>query len=117
MITGAHVIIYSTDPEADRAFLRDQLGFPHVDLGGGWLIFELPPSELAVHPSSKDSVHELYLTCEDVEAFVARMAKKNIPCSDVRRESWGLLTVLTLPGGGELGVYQPLHERPGSASA
>lgn len=112
MITGAHSIIYSTDPEADRAFLRDVLKFPHVDVGDGWLIFGLPPSEVAVHPSSKNGVHELYLMCEDVEEFVAEMATNDVACGEVKNQGWGLLTEVTLPGGGKLGVYQPRHARP-----
>jgi hypothetical protein len=112
MIIGAHSIIYSTNPEADRAFLRDVLKLPNVDVGGGWLIFGLPPAEVAVHPSDKNNVHELYLMCDDVEAFVAEMTKRNIACAPVQNQGWGLLTRLTLPGGGELGVYQPRHARP-----
>ncbi len=114
MITGAHSIIYSTDPEADRAFLRDVIGFPHVDAGDGWLIFGLPPSEVAVHPSEKNDVHEFYLMCDDVSAFVAEMATHDVACGPVADQGWGLLTSLTLPGGGQLGVYEPRHARPGS---
>lgn len=112
MINGAHTIIYSTNPEADRAFLRDVLGLPSVDVGDGWLIFGLPPAEVAVHPSEKNDVHELFLMCEDIEAFVAKMKEHAIPCEEVQNQGWGLLTTLTLPGGGKLGVYQPRHERP-----
>ena len=116
MIIGAHSIVYSKDPEADRAFLRDVLEFPHVDVGEGWLIFGLPPAEVAVHPSEKNDVHELYLMCDDVEAFVAQMAKRGIGCTLVRNQGWGVLTQVTLPGGGKLGVYQPRHARPKPAS-
>lgn len=112
MINGAHVIIYSENPEADRAFLRDVLGLTHVDVGGGWLIFGLPPSEVAVHPSEKNNIHELYLMCEDVKAFAAAMKKHNLECSPVQDQGWGLITSLTLPGGGKLGVYEPRHARP-----
>jgi hypothetical protein len=112
MIIGAHSIVYSIKPEKDRAFLRDVLGFPSVDVGEGWLIFGLPPSELAVHPSSKNDVHEFYLMCDDVTGFVADMAKRNISCGPVQNLGWGLLTQVTLPGGGKLGVYQPRHARP-----
>jgi hypothetical protein len=112
MITGAHSVIYSTDPEADRAFLRDVLRLPNVDVGGGWLIFGLPPAEVAVHPSERNDVHEFYLMCDDVAALVGEMEKRNIACAPVRDQGWGLLTRLTLPGGGTLGVYQPRHERP-----
>ena len=112
MITGAHSIIYSSDPDADRAFFRDVLHFPSVDAGGGWLIFALPPGELAVHPSESNNLHQLYLICEDIEAFVRSMASRRVVCQPVRTERWGLLTELTLPGGGRLGVYEPRHPRP-----
>ncbi|HEY2956453.1 MAG TPA: extradiol dioxygenase [Candidatus Eisenbacteria bacterium] len=112
MITGAHSIIYSAKPEADRAFFRDVLKLPSVDVGFGWLIFALPPSEVAVHPSERSDVHELYLLCDDVEAFVAEMKERGVVCGPVEDRGWGLLTQLTLPGGGKLGVYQPRHERP-----
>jgi hypothetical protein len=112
MIIGAHSIIYSKKPEADRAFLRDVLKFPNVDVGDGWLIFGLPPSEVAVHPSEKNNVHEFYLMCDDVKAFVTMMKKHKIACRAVRDYGWGLLTQITLPGGGKLGVYQPRHARP-----
>jgi hypothetical protein len=111
MITGAHAILYSTNPEADRAFLREVLGLPHVDVGGGWLIFGLPPAEIAVHPAD-ESRHELYLLCDDVAAFVAEMATRNIACEPVTDQRWGLLTAVTLPGGGKVGVYEPRHARP-----
>ena len=112
MINGAHSIIYSTDPDADRAFLRDVLQLTNVDVGDGWLIFGLPPAEVAVHPSDKNDGQELYLMCDDVESFIAEMNKHDIACGPVRDEGWGLLTHLTLPGGGKLGVYQPRHARP-----
>ncbi len=112
MINGAHVIIYTTDVEADRAFFRDVLKLPNVDVGEGWLIFGLPPAEVALHPSSADTDHELYLMCDDVEAFTAEMEQQNIKTTPVDDQGWGLLTHLTLPGGGKLGVYQPRHERP-----
>jgi hypothetical protein len=112
MINGAHSIIYSKAPQADRLFLRDVLQLPSVDVGEGWLIFGLPPSEVAVHPSDDNDVHELYFMCDDVEAFVAAMSKRNIRCGPVQNQGWGLLTQVTLPGGGKLGVYQPRHARP-----
>jgi hypothetical protein len=112
MIIGAHSILYSKTPGADRAFLRDLLAFPSVDAGDGWLIFGLPPSEVAVHPSEKNDVHELYLMCDDVEAFIAEMDRRNVACSPIRNQGWGLLTQVTLPGGGKLGIYQPRHARP-----
>ena len=111
-IVGAHSILYSTKPEADRAFLRDVIGLTHLDVGGGWLIFGLPPSEVAVHPGEKNDVHEFYLMCDDVGSFVAAMEKKKVSCSPVRNLGWGMLTTVTLPGGGRLGVYQPRHGRP-----
>jgi len=112
MIIGAHSIIYSKNPEADRAFLRDTLKLTNVDVGGGWLVFGLPPAEVAVHPSKKNNVHEFYLLCDDVEAFITQMRKNKIACGPVHNEGWGLLTELTLPGGGKLGVYEPRHARP-----
>jgi hypothetical protein len=117
MFVGAHAIIYSKSPEADRAFLRDIFELSHVDVGGGWLIFGLPPSEVAVHLSGKNNMHELYLMCEDVEAFVARMLKRKVICGRIEDRGWGLLTHLPLPGGGKLGVYQPRHPRPRSRKA
>ncbi len=112
MINGGHVVIYSTDPEADRIFLRDVLNLSNVDVGGGWLIFGLPPSEVAVHPAEKNDRHEFFLMCADIENFVSEMSCYNITCEPVKDESWGLVTYLTLPGGGRLGVYQPRHARP-----
>ncbi len=112
LITGAHVVIYSKKPEADRAFLRDLLGLPHVDIGDGWLIFALPSAELAVHPSSKNNLHELYLTCSDIDEFISTMKSRQVSCSPVQTLSWGRRTQVRLPGGGKLGVYQPLHARP-----
>jgi len=117
MLIGAHSIIYSTNPEADRAFLRDVLALPNVDVGGGWLIFGLPPAEVAVHPSSKNDVHEFYLMCDDVEALVAEMKTHNVVCSPVQNQGWGLLTRMTLPGGGTLAIYQPRHGRPDAMAA
>src|SRR6185369_955196 len=112
MIHGAHVIIYSTDAEADRAFFRDVLKYPFADAGHGWLIFALPPAEVAVHPGEKNDTHELYLMCDDVNALVAEMKERNIECSPVSEQGWGSLTQLTLPGGGKLGIYQPRHASP-----
>jgi catechol 2,3-dioxygenase-like lactoylglutathione lyase family enzyme len=111
MITGAHSIIYSKDPEADRNFFRDILKLSNVDVGQGWLIFGLPPAEVAVDPG-ENGEHEFYLMVDDVNAFVAEMKTKNISCGDVQDMGWGVLTQLTLPGGGKLGVYQPRHTRP-----
>lgn len=115
MINGAHVIVYSEKPEKDREFFQNVLKFPHIDVGGGWLIFGLPHSEAAFHPG-KNSDHELYLMCDDVKAFMDEMKEKEIECSPVHEERWGSLTTLTLPGGGKIGVYQPKHGRPPSAN-
>jgi hypothetical protein len=117
MIVGAHTVIYSSRPEADRAFFRDVLGLPNVDVGDGWLIFGLPPAEVAVHPSDENDVHEFYLMCGDVVAFVAEMKRRGVACTTVQDQGWGVLTHLTLPGGGKLGVYQPRHARPRSPRA
>ena len=113
MINGVHSLIYSNNPEADRNFFRDILKLTQVDVGDGWLIFGLPPSELAVHPAQgSDSSYELYFMCEDVELFVQQMANNNIACTPVQNRGWGLVIQLTLPGGGIMGVYQPRHARP-----
>jgi hypothetical protein len=112
MINGAHAIIYSTHAEADRAFFADVLKLPSVDAGGGWLIFGLPPAEVAVHPSEANEKHELYLMCDDIEALVGEMKQRRITCGPVQDEGWGLLSHVVLPGGGKLGVYQPRHPRP-----
>jgi hypothetical protein len=111
LLNGAHAIIYSKKAEADRAFFREVLNLPHVDVGEGWLIFGLPPAEVAVHPGDNDE-HELYLMCEDIGAFAKEMKKHKVPCSDVMNRDWGLLCQVTLPGGGKLGVYEPMHARP-----
>ncbi|MDX1414918.1 MAG: hypothetical protein R3293_12055 [Candidatus Promineifilaceae bacterium] len=112
MITGAHTVIFSKNPEADRKFLRDVLELPFVDVGEGWLIFGLPPSEAAVHPSEENDVHQFYLLTDDVETFIETITKYDIACSPIKDEGWGLLTWVTLPGGGQLGIYQPRHDRP-----
>jgi catechol 2,3-dioxygenase-like lactoylglutathione lyase family enzyme len=109
MISGAHVIVYSKDAEADRAFFRDVLGFRSVDAGHGWLIFALPPGEAAFHPSDENGAHELYFMCDDVKAEMAALAKKGVPCSEVQEQRWGSITKMQLPGGGEIGLYQPKH--------
>jgi hypothetical protein len=112
MIIGAHSIIYSKSPEADRAFLRDVLGLPHVDVGDGWLIFALPPAEVAIHPADESGVHELYLMAEDIHAVVEALATHGVACTRPRDLGWGVLTQVSLPGGGKLGIYEPRHERP-----
>lgn len=117
MIIGAHSILYSKNSEADRAFLRDVMKLPNVDVGGGWLIFGLPPSEVAVHPSGKNDEHEFYLMCDDVEAFIEEMKEAGVACGPLHNQGWGVLTQVMLPGGGKLGVYQPRHARPKPMSA
>ena len=112
MITGTHMIIYSKNAEADKEFFKNVLKLTNVDVGDGWLIFGLPPSELAVHPATEDDSHELYLMCDDIRSFVEEMSKHSITCSELQDQGWGILTQLKLPGGGSLGVYQPKHERP-----
>ncbi len=109
MFSGAHIVIYSRDVEADRAFFRDVLGFPSVDAGHGWLIFALPPAEVACHPAEENGKHEFYLMCDDVEDTIRTLAKQNVPCDPAANVGWGVLTYLTLPGGGKLGLYQPRH--------
>ncbi len=107
---GSHVIVFSSDPEADRAFFADVLGYPHVDAGGGWLIFRLPPAELAVHPSEGPTGHELYLMCDDLDATMRDLRAKGVDfVEDVSEERWGRLTRIRLPGGGSVGVYEPRH--------
>jgi hypothetical protein len=112
MTTGIHLIIYSTNAEADKKFFRDVLRFTNVDVGHGWLIFGLPPSELAVHPAEENGRHEIYLMCDNIKAFVEQMASRKIACSGISNQGWGQLVQVTLPGGGKLGVYQPRHASP-----
>jgi len=109
MISGAHVIVYSKDAEADRSFFRDVLGFKSVDAGHGWLIFALPSGEAAFHPSDKNGPHELYFMCDNLKSEMAALRKKGVACSKVHEERWGSITRLQLPGGGEIGLYQPKH--------
>ena len=124
MIFGTHLLLYSTDPEADRAFFRDVLGLRHVDVGHGWLIFKLPPSEAAVHPVDGDGdggdsgqVHAghrllgavLYLMCDDLTAEMAMLKSKGIKCTKIDEANWGIKTTIKLPSGGEIGLYQPKH--------
>jgi len=109
MIFGAHVIVYTTNAEADRAFFRDVLGFPSVDAGHGWLIFALPPAEAAFHPGEENDRCELYLMCDDLKAEMATFGKKGVSCSEVQEARWGSITRIKLPGGGQIGLYQPKH--------
>lgn len=112
MINGAHVVIYSRNPEADRAFFRDVLRFPCVDAGHGWLIFAMPKLEAAFHDSGINNQHELFLMCDDLQATLADLKSKRVPVSEVSEQGWGKLASLTLPGGGKIGIYQPLHASP-----
>ena len=119
MITGAHILLNSKDPEVDRAFFRDVLGFPFVDVGHGWLIFALPPAEMAVHPTEGGAVQAhaghsllgavLYLMCDDLQGLIRSLEAKNVRCTEVTEEPWGMKTTLRLPSGGEIGLYQPSH--------
>lgn len=110
MFVGSHVIVYSNDAEADRAFIGDVLGFPHVDAGGGWLIFRLPPAEIAVHPTDGAERHEFYLMCEDIDALLGKLAGAGVDVSrEVTDASWGRLASIPLPSGARLPVYQPRH--------
>jgi hypothetical protein len=111
MLIGAHAVLTSSSPEADLAFFRDVLKLPSVT-DGGYVIFALPPAELSVHRADKGGAQELFLQCADVKAFVAEMTKRNIACKPVEDQGWGLVTHITLPGGGALSIYQPRHKRP-----
>jgi catechol 2,3-dioxygenase-like lactoylglutathione lyase family enzyme len=108
MISGAHVVLYSKNAEADRTFFTDVLGLKSVDAGHGWQIFALPPAEAAFHPSEQ-SGHELYFMCDDLKAEMASLAKKGVKCSKVEGARWGSITKIRLPGGGDVGLYQPKH--------
>jgi catechol 2,3-dioxygenase-like lactoylglutathione lyase family enzyme len=109
LISGAHMIVYSKDAEADRTFFRDVLGLASVDAGHGWLIFALPPAEVAFHPAGDNGRHEIYLMCDDVASTISQLDAKGVQCDPVKDQGWGLLTSLALPGGGKLGLYQPRH--------
>ena len=111
-ISGAHVVLYSKDAESDRRFFRDVLKFPWVDAGDGWLIFALPPSEVAVHPAKSsrgDATHTLFMMCDNLEATLAFLRRKKVRCEIIGEESWGKVAMITLPSGGELGLYEPKH--------
>jgi hypothetical protein len=112
MINGGHVVIYSKDADADRALIRDVLKFKYVDVHGGWLIFKLPPSELAVHPSYENDRHEFYLMTDDLDLEIKALRSAGVECDAVSEQRWGRSTRIQLPGGGALGLYQPRHERP-----
>jgi hypothetical protein len=108
MIYGSHLVVFSADADADRAFLAEVFGFEHVDAGGGWLIFGLPPAEVAIHPAETPA-SELYLMCDDLGAEMRTLAEKGVQCSEVEEARWGSLTKVRLPSGGEVGLYQPRH--------
>ena len=110
MISGAHVVIYSRNADADREFFRDVLGFPSVDAGHGWLIFALPPAEAAFHPTDDNGRDELYFMCDDLKAEMSELAEKGVSLSPVDEARWGSIAKLRLPGGGEVGLYQPKHK-------
>jgi catechol 2,3-dioxygenase-like lactoylglutathione lyase family enzyme len=112
MINGAHIVIYSKDAEADRAFFRDVLKFSSVDAGHGWLIFALPPLEVAFHDSDSNDKHELYFMCDDIAETLKELKAKNVTVSDVKEERWGKVAAFTLPGGGRIGIYEPKHASP-----
>jgi predicted enzyme related to lactoylglutathione lyase len=110
LISGAHVLIYSRDAAADRAFFKTVLGLDSVDSGGGWLIFALPPAEVAIHPTEEQDHHELYLLCDDIEATAQELERRGVPLKRPFDEPrWGRVTEITLPGGGRIGLYQPKH--------
>ena len=106
------MIIGSTDPDADRAFLRDVLRLDSVDAGDGWLIFALPPAEVAVHPG-KAGRHELYLMCSNLDATLRELKAKGVKVkARIHDEPWGRLGTITLPGGSDLSIYEPKHPSP-----
>ena len=110
MITAVHALLYSKDPDGLRAFLRDVLKMPSLDAGGGWPIFKSPPTELAVHPTGDEPFHELYLMCDDVHATVAELETHGVTITmPIADRGWGLVTRLRIPGGDEIGLYQPKH--------
>lgn len=109
MISAAHIVVYSKNADADRAFFRDVLGFKSVDAGHGWLVFALPPGEAAFHPSDEGDAHELYFICDDLKAEMASLAKRDVKCSEIQEARWGSITKMQLPGGGAVGLYQPKH--------
>ena len=113
MITGMHAIVFSPEAEKVRAFFADVLGMPWVDTGGGWLIFALPPAELAVHPADGESRHELYLMCDNIQATLAELRARGVEVArDVSDQGWGLLAAIRLPDGSEFPIYEPRHPRP-----
>jgi catechol 2,3-dioxygenase-like lactoylglutathione lyase family enzyme len=117
MIIGAHTVISTSNPNADRAFFRDVPKLRGVDAGGGFMIFGLPPAEVSLHEPGEHGAHELFLLCDDVQSFLGEMRKRNVACADVKDEGWGMVTQITLRSGGKVSVYQPRHARPSDARA
>jgi catechol 2,3-dioxygenase-like lactoylglutathione lyase family enzyme len=111
-ITGVHALLYTSEPDAVRAIFRDVFGWSHVDDGGGWLIFALPPAELAFHPADRDAGHEIFLISDDIDRVYRDLSGRHVPCAPIAEEPWGRVTRVTLPGGGHLRIYQPRHPRP-----
>src|SRR5579862_3977661 len=119
MIIGTHFLVYSKNPEADRAFFRDVLGFASVDAGGGWLIFAMSPAEAGIHPLEEEVSQQhggepmlgavLYLMCDDLDAQIASLQKKQVVCTKIQTANWGRVTTIPLPSGGHIGLYQPSH--------
>jgi hypothetical protein len=112
MISGAHVMIFTREEDADRAFLRDVLEIPCIDSGGGWLIYKLPPTEMGVHGGDTNDLHQLYFMTDDLDAEIARLGGKGVECAEPFTASWGRATSVPLPGGGKIGLYEPRHARP-----
>jgi catechol 2,3-dioxygenase-like lactoylglutathione lyase family enzyme len=112
MISGAHVMIFTQDEAADRAFFRDVVGIPCIDGGGGWLIYKLPPTKMGVHGGEQNDIHHLYFMCDDLDSEIARLADAGVTCSEPFRASWGRATGIPLPGRGKIGLYEPHHKRP-----
>ena len=109
MITAAHVVIFSKDAEADRAFFKNVLGFRSVDAGQGWLIFAMPAAEVAFHPDEQNNRHEMFLTCDNLKAQMAALEKKGVHFGETTEQRWGIGTTIHLPSGGLLGLYEPKH--------
>jgi hypothetical protein len=112
MINGAHIIIYSKDAEADKSFIKNVLKFQYVDVNRGWLIFKLPPSEVAVHPSDENDLHEFYLMTDNLDSEIRTLKEAGVVCDSATQQNWGRSTRIKLPGGGSLGLYEPRHARP-----
>ena len=115
MLVGVHTVVRSTNPAADRAFLRDVLRLTAIDAGGGYEIFGLPPAELSVHQAEGGAGTDLHLMCADVAGFIAAMRERNVPCAEPNHAGWGVVTQITLPGGARVAVYEPRHARPAAA--